>query len=101
MKPQLLVFALSAAGALAACSLAPVYEKPPTAPPPDAYKEAADWKPAQPADTQPRGAWWSVFRDSELDSREGQVSASNQNLKAAFARLEQARAQMRFQRASL
>jgi NodT family efflux transporter outer membrane factor (OMF) lipoprotein len=100
MKPQLLVFALSAAGALAACSLAPVYVKPPTAPPPDSYKEAGDWKPAQPADTQPRGPWWSVYRDSELDALEGQVTSSNQNLKAAFARLEQARAQMRYVRAS-
>src|SRR6202048_1914982 len=100
MKPQLLVFALSAAGALSACSLAPVYVRPATAPPPDSYKEAGDWKPAQPADTQPRGAWWSVYRDSELDALEVQVTSSNQNLKAAFARLEQARAQMRYVRAS-
>jgi NodT family efflux transporter outer membrane factor (OMF) lipoprotein len=100
MKPQLLVLALSAAGALAACSLAPVYKIPPTAPPPDAYKEAGDWKPAQPADGTPRGEWWSVYRDSELDALEAQVTTSNQNLKAAFARLEQARAQMRFVRAS-
>jgi outer membrane protein, multidrug efflux system len=100
MKPQLLVFALSAAGALAACSLAPVYVRPATASPADSYKEAGDWKPAQPADTQPRGPWWSLYRDSELDALEGQVTSSNQNLKAAFARLEQARAQMRYVRAS-
>ena len=100
MKPQLLVFALSAAGVLSACSLAPVYVKPATAPPPDSYKEAGDWKPAQPADTQLRGPWWSVYRDSELDALETQVTNANQNLKAAFARLEQARAQMRYVRAS-
>jgi len=100
MKPQLLVFALSAAGALAGCSLAPVYVRPATTPPPDSYKEAGDWKPAQPADAQPRGPWWSVYRDSELDALEGQVTSSNQNLKAAFARLQQARAQMRYVRAS-
>src|SRR4030088_1447554 len=100
MKPQLLVFALSAAGALAGCSLAPVYVRPATTPPPDSYKESGDWKLAQPADTQPRGRWWSVYRDSELDALEGQVTSSNQNLKAAFARLEQARAQMRYVRAS-
>src|ERR1700704_5018803 len=85
MKPQLLVFALSAAGALAGCSLAPVYVRPATTPP---------------ADSQPRGRWWSVYRDSELDALEGQVTSSNQNLKAAFARLQQARAQMRYVRAS-
>jgi NodT family efflux transporter outer membrane factor (OMF) lipoprotein len=100
MKPQLLVVALSAAGALAACSLAPVYVRPATTPPADSYKEAGDWKPAQPADTQPRGSWWSVYRDSELDALEVQVTSSNQNLKAAFARLEQARAQMRYVRGS-
>src|SRR3982074_1513462 len=100
MKPQLLVFALSAAGALAGCSLAPVYVRPATTPPPDSYKEAGDWKPAQPADTQPRGPWGSIYRASELDAREGGVPSANKNLKAACARLEQARAQMRYVRAS-
>jgi NodT family efflux transporter outer membrane factor (OMF) lipoprotein len=100
MKPKLLLCALSAAATLAACSLAPPYKTPVTAPPAASYKEASDWKPAQPADTQPRGTWWNIFHDSQLDSLEAQVTTSNQNLKAAFARLEQARAQMRFQRAS-
>ncbi|MDB6042613.1 MAG: hypothetical protein JWM63_1164 [Gammaproteobacteria bacterium] len=99
MKPQLLV-ALGVAASLAACSLAPVYKTPATAPPAAAYKEAGDWQPAQPADAQPRGSWWSTYRDSQLDALEGQVTASNQNLKAAFARLEQARAQMRLMRAN-
>ena len=98
MKQQLLLFALSAAGALAGCSLAPVYVRPATAPPPDSYNEVGDWKLAQPADTQPRGPWWNVYRDGELDALEGRVTSSNQNLKAAFARLEQARAQMRYVR---
>src|SRR6202035_4419833 len=68
-------------------------------PPAVSYKEAAGWKPAEPADAQPRGAWWNVFHDSRLDALEAQVTTSNQNLKAAFARLEQARAQMRYVRA--
>ena len=100
MKPKLLLFALGAVATLAACSLAPVYHRPTTQTPPDSYKEASDWKPAQPADAQPRGPWWSVFHDSQLDALETQVTASNQNLKAAFARLQQARAQMRYVRAS-
>jgi len=100
MKPNLLLCALSTAATLAACSLAPPYRTPVTAPPAAVYKESADWKPAQPADTQPRGPWWSVFHDTQLDALEGQVTTSNQNLKAAFARLEQARAQMRYVRAS-
>ena len=100
MKPNLLLCALSAAATLAACSLAPVYKTPVTAAPAAVYKEAEGWKPAQPADAQPRGAWWNVFHDTQLDSLEAQVTTSNQNLKAAFARLEQARAQMRYVRAS-
>jgi NodT family efflux transporter outer membrane factor (OMF) lipoprotein len=100
MKHRLVLCALSAAATLAACSLAPTYRTPVTAPPAASYKEAADWKPAQPADAQPRGPWWNTFHDSQLDKLEEQVTASNQNLKAAFARLEQARAQMRYVRAS-
>jgi NodT family efflux transporter outer membrane factor (OMF) lipoprotein len=99
MKANLLLCALSAAATLTACSLAPVYRTPVTAPPAASYKEAADWKPAQPADAQPRGPWWNIFHDSQLDTLEAQVTTSNQNLKAAFARLEQARAQMRYVRA--
>jgi outer membrane protein TolC len=100
MKPKLLLCAFSAASTMSACSLAPVYRTPATVPPAAIYKEAADWKPAQPSDAQPRGRWWNIFRDTQLDALEAQVTTSNQNLKAAFARLEQARAQMRYVRAS-
>jgi NodT family efflux transporter outer membrane factor (OMF) lipoprotein len=100
MKPNLILCALSAAATLAACSLAPVYKTPVTAAPAVSYKEVDGWKPAQPADTLPRGPWWNIFHDAQLDSLEAQVTTSNQNLKAAFARLEQARAQMRYARAS-
>jgi NodT family efflux transporter outer membrane factor (OMF) lipoprotein len=100
MKPNLLLCALGAAATLAACSLAPAYKTPVTAAPAASYKEAGDWKPAQPADAVPRGPWWNIFHDAQLDSLEAQVTTSNQNLKAALARLQQARAQMRYVRAS-
>jgi NodT family efflux transporter outer membrane factor (OMF) lipoprotein len=100
MKPNLILCALSAAATLAACSLAPVYKTPVTAEPAVSYKEVTGWKPAQPADTLPHGPWWNLFHDAQLDSLEAQVTSSNQNLKAAFARLQQARAQMRYVRAS-
>ena len=99
MKSKVFLCALGAAAALAACSLAPPYRTPVTAPPAASYKEAAGWKPAEPADSQPRGPWWNIFHDGQLDSLEAQVTTSNQNLKAAFARLEQARAQVRYVRA--
>ena len=85
---------------LGACSLSPRYERPATAPPPPAYKEAGDWKVSAPADAQQRGQWWAMFGDPDLDALEAQVSAANQNLKAALAQLEQARAQTRIARAS-
>ena len=100
MKLRLILCTLSAAATLAACSLAPVYQPPVTAAPAASYKEAGDWKPAQPADAQPRGPWWNIYHDTRLDTLEGQVTTSNQDLKAAFARLQQARAQIRYVRAS-
>ncbi len=92
--------AVAAGCALGGCSLAPRYERPATAPPPAAYKELGDWKLATPADNGPRGAWWTMFQDEELDGLETQVTAANQSLKAALARLEEARAQTRIARAA-
>jgi len=86
---------LGIAGGLAACSLAPHYERPATAVASTEYREARDWKLATPSDTEARGSWWTVFQDSTLDSLESQVTEANQDLKAAFARLQQARAQTR------
>lgn len=88
--------------AMAACSFTPPYPGPPSAPtPPAAYKEAGEWKFADPQDLASRGAWWSVFRDPRLDGLESRIGEANQNLKASFARLQQARSETRIQRAGL
>ena len=87
--------------ALSACSFAPAYKTPDSAPPAAAYREAGEWKPAQPADAQARGAWWAIFQDPALDGFEAQVADANQDLKAAYARLQQARAATRIARADL
>ncbi|QEL65177.1 outer membrane protein, multidrug efflux system [Oryzomicrobium terrae] len=83
---------------LAGCSLAPTYERP-LLDTPAAFKEAQEavgddspWKPAQPAEAQPRGDWWTIFADDTLNALENQALAANQDLKAAAARLAQARA---------
>ena len=86
---------------LGACSFAPAYKTPDSAPPTAVYKEASDWKPAEPADSQTRGAWWEIFQDPNLDALEAQVADANQDLKAAYARLVQARAATRIARADL
>lgn len=77
--------------ALAGCTLGPTYVRP-AAGTPAAYKEAQGWKTAEPRDTEPRGDWWSVFNDPQLDALLGQVEVSNQTIKAAEARVRGARA---------
>ncbi len=84
--------------ALAGCSLAPHYERPSTPPPPPTYKEAGEWKVSTPADSSARGHWWMMFEDPDLDALEAAVTDANQSLRAALARLEQARAQTRIAR---
>jgi NodT family efflux transporter outer membrane factor (OMF) lipoprotein len=86
--------------ALTACSLAPHYTRPDSAPAAPAYQELpADWKQAEPLDAGPRGAWWELFQDPLLNQLETQVQGSNQSLKAAYARLRQARDDTRVARA--
>jgi NodT family efflux transporter outer membrane factor (OMF) lipoprotein len=93
---------LGQCGAVAACSFAPHYSTPPPpSPPPARYQEAGDWKESAPADADTRGEWWQVFQDPMLDSLESRVTSANQNIKAAFARLQQARAATRVQRSFL
>jgi NodT family efflux transporter outer membrane factor (OMF) lipoprotein len=88
--------------ALGGCSFAPRYSKPapPTSPPAE-YQESAGWKQSQPADARNRGDWWTTFQDPQLDTLENRVTAANQNIKAAFARLQEARAQTRIERSAL
>src|SRR6059058_6102244 len=66
-----------------------------------AYKEAEGWKAAEPSDHLPRGQWWAIFGDPELHTLEEEVATANQNLKIAEARLREARAMVRFNRAAL
>jgi NodT family efflux transporter outer membrane factor (OMF) lipoprotein len=84
------VVGLAALGA-AACSLGPRYTQPDLSVP-AAFKEAGDWKPAEPSDEIPRGPWWQVFGDPGLNVLEERLSISNQTLKAAEAQFAQARA---------
>jgi NodT family efflux transporter outer membrane factor (OMF) lipoprotein len=92
---------------LVGCTVGPKYVKA-TVPTPAAYKEqppasyqgAGQWQPANPADQATRGNWWETFGDSELDGLEDQISTSNQTLKVYEARFREARAAIRFTRAS-
>jgi NodT family efflux transporter outer membrane factor (OMF) lipoprotein len=86
---------------LAGCNFAPDYHRPDTEQP-AAFKETAapgPWQPAKPADDIPRGHWWTMFGDPKLDELEAKVTDANQDIKAAFARFEQARAASEIARA--
>jgi NodT family efflux transporter outer membrane factor (OMF) lipoprotein len=86
---------------VAACSFAPRYKIPETAKAPDQYKELDGWKIAQPQDAEPRSAWWGLYHDPQLDALQQKALEANLSLKAAFARLQQARAQYHVARADL
>src|SRR5262249_56991463 len=55
-------------------------------------EERGTWKTGQPAEVVPRGEWWKVFNDPLLNELEARAADANQDLKAAAARVAQARA---------
>src|SRR6266851_6893685 len=83
---------------LAGCAVGPKY-KAPAVPAPPAYKEMGNWKTAQPSDQNLGGNWWEIFQDPQLNALEQQINVSNQNLKAAVAQYQEARAALRQARA--
>jgi len=98
--PRLLA-PLLAALLLAGCATGPAY-RPPDAPGAAAFKEPPPgWIAAAPADALDRGPWWTLFDDPTLDQLAQRVQVSNQNIAAAAAAYEQARALVREQRAAL
>ena len=70
-----------AAVALAGCqAVGPDYLKP-AAIVPVTYKEVKGWKRATPRDGEPKGQWWRVFHDAELNRLEETVALSNETVK--------------------
>jgi multidrug efflux system outer membrane protein len=82
-------FAVLPAMILVSCAVGPDYEKPDIAPQTPAKWK---WQSASPRDAQPRGEWWTIFKDSELNRLERMAVANNQQLRASMARVDQARA---------
>jgi NodT family efflux transporter outer membrane factor (OMF) lipoprotein len=83
---------------LTGCAVGPKYRRP-QAEVPTVYKEAGNWKTAQPNEQNLGGNWWEIFQDAQLNALEQQVTVSNQNLKAAEAQYRQASAMVRINRA--
>jgi multidrug efflux system outer membrane protein len=86
---------------LAGCAVGPNYQPPPPAALPARWKAASPWKEAQPRDAEIKQAFWEVFDDPVLTALELQAAANSPDLRAAFERVEQARAVARITRADL
>lgn len=80
---------------LASCMIGPDYKKPDVA---ALVPTDWRWKVAAPQDTSPKGPWWTVFDDPTLDELETIAVSNNQNLRAAVARVDEARAVARLSR---
>jgi len=65
------------------------------------FKELKGWKAATPRDTEPKGEWWRVFEDPELNRLEEQVAVSNETLAADEANFRSAVALVAEARAAL
>jgi multidrug efflux system outer membrane protein len=104
------IFWTAALLALAGCAVGPNYKQPAalkSGPMPQSFAENSattnnvSWKPAQPAAQLPRGEWWKIFDDEQLNQLELEAASQNQNLAAAVARFDQARALVKVARADL
>jgi len=83
-----------------ACTTGPDYKRPEIVVP-QAYKESKDWKIAEPRDAVPRGRWWMIFNDAQLNALAEKVEISNQNLRLAEAQYRRAQALTQQARAGL
>jgi multidrug efflux system outer membrane protein len=83
---------------LTACTLGPDYRRPEVTATP-AFREDAPWKEAAPADAIAREAWWQIYGDSTLNDLQERARTANQDLQAAVARVDQARAAARISEA--
>lgn len=89
-------FVLGLTAWLPACTVVgPEYVRP-SVPVPEAYRAAGDyWKPAQAGEVLPRGRWWVLFGDSQLDALASRIDAGNPSIQQAEARYRQAQAALR------
>jgi len=97
------------AGALfVGCAVGPDYQRPPalgTNALPAQFGDRSitnvgEWKTAEPAAQLPRGAWWKLYADAELDRLETLAASNNQQVALAVANFDQARAAVKVAQAN-
>jgi multidrug efflux system outer membrane protein len=84
----------------AGCTVGPKYQRA-SAPVPAHWDVPEPWRESAPQDALPKGEWWAIFHDDQLDSLEKDSLTANQTLKVAAAHLEQARASAAIQVSTL
>ncbi len=88
------IFATSFMILVSGCAVGPNYVRPEATTAASNYTGVSSgWKVATPQANLSKGKWWEIFGDSVLNHLEEDALDANQNLKAAAARFEQARAQ--------
>lgn len=100
LPSRLCIAVLLASSLLGGCMVGPDYHKP-TAPISTTFKEAKGWKAASPQDDLPKGPWWELYRDPQLNALAAQVQLNNQNVALYTAQYLQALALVRESRADL
>lgn len=95
-----LLAALIATALLTGCALGPDYRRPELATPAQ-FKEADGWRLARPADAIPRGAWWTLYGDAELDTLAQRLASGNQTIAQYEAQYRQSQALARSARGAL
>jgi outer membrane protein, multidrug efflux system len=92
ITPRVAAIACGLAWLSVACGpKGPAYERP-ALPLPAAFEAPAPFRSGEPKDALPKGAWWTVFGDGDLDALETQAVSANQIIQVAAAQYEQARA---------
>lgn len=87
----LLPLAIGCVSIFAGCTVGPNYARA-SAPTAAKWDVSPPWRQSAPKDAIPKGEWWSVFHDDELNDLEKQALAANQTLQAAIGNYNQARA---------
>ncbi|MBE2287588.1 MAG: efflux transporter outer membrane subunit [Prosthecobacter sp.] len=98
--PALVHVLLLALLLLPSCNLAPNYLIPQPKLPTE-FKTEGPWRTATPKDDASRGNWWSLFRDSKLNTLMKQAEAGSPTLELAAHRVTEAQALARADRAGL
>jgi len=82
------------------CTVGPNYQRA-SALVPAKWNVSEPWRESAPKDAVPKGEWWTVFHDDELNALEKEALSANQNLQAAMANYRQARAATALQVATI